>query len=135
MAELELKFVDATALRKGGYVLIDGAVCRIVENELSKPGKHGAMKVRVTGLDAFTGQKKQLLSPGGAEVEVPVIDKSDAQVVAIMGTTLQMMDVKTYETFELPMPEEFKSELTAGVEVEYQRAGNLVSITRIKSSK
>ena len=135
MAELELKFVDATALRKGGYVLIDGAVCRIVEIELSKPGKHGAMKVRVTGLDAFTGQKKQLLSPGGAEVEVPVIDKSDAQVVAIMGTTLQMMDVKTYETFELPMPEEFKSELTAGVEVEYQRAGNLVSITRIKSSK
>ncbi len=135
MAELELKFVDATALRKGGYVLIDGAVCRIVEIELSKPGKHGAMKVRVTGLDAFTGQKKQLLSPGGAEVEVPVIDKSDAQVVAIMGTTLQMMDVKTYETFELPMPEEFKSELTAGVEVEYQRAGNLISITRIKNSK
>lgn len=130
---MEIKFVAVNDLRKGGYVLIDELICKIVEIEKSKPGKHGSMKARITGVDIFTGQKRQLLKGVSVSVEVPVIDKSDAQVVAIIGANVQLMDLKTYETFEIPIPEEFKDQLQPGIEIVYQKAGNQVSIIQVRS--
>lgn len=129
---MEKKFVAVNELRAGGYVIIDELICKIVEIEKSKPGKHGSMKARITGVDIFTGQKRQLLKGVSVNVEVPIIEKSDAQVVAVIGANVQLMDLKTYETFEIPMPEEFKEQLQAGVEVVYQKAGNQVNIVQVK---
>ncbi len=36
----------ASALRKGGYILIRNHPCKIVEMSTSKPGKHGHAKVK-----------------------------------------------------------------------------------------
>ena len=37
----------ASALRKGGYILIRNHPCKIVEMSTSKPGKHGHAKVKI----------------------------------------------------------------------------------------
>lgn len=129
---MEKKFVGINELRNGGFILIDDNVCKIVEIEKSKPGKHGAAKARITAIDIFNGQKKQLLKSSDQEAEVPIVEKSDAQVVAIIGNNLQLMDLKTYETFEAPIPEEFKSELTAGREIQYQKFGDKINIVSVK---
>jgi translation initiation factor 5A len=54
-------------------------------------------------------------------VEVPIIEKKTGQVLSVMGDSVQLMDMQTYETFEVPMPqeEEIRTKLTPGVEVEY----------------
>merc|ERR1711976_557070 len=36
-----------------------GHPCKIVEFSSSKPGKHGAAKIRFTGIDVFTGGKHE----------------------------------------------------------------------------
>lgn len=68
-----------------------------------------------------TGTKKNVISPVDARIEVPIIEKKTAQVIALVGNNLQLMDMQSYETFETPIPEDeaIKSKLASGVEVEY----------------
>jgi translation initiation factor 5A len=94
------KPVEVGSLKIGQYVLIDGEPCRIVEFEKSKPGKHGSAKARIVAISAFTGQKKNLISPVDGKAEVPLIDKRTGQVLSISGNLLQVMDMENYQTFE-----------------------------------
>jgi translation initiation factor 5A len=115
------KPVEVGSLKIGQYVIIDGEPCRIVEFEKSKPGKHGSAKARIVGISAFTGQKKNLISPVDGKAEVPLIDKRTGQVLSISGNLLQVMDMENYQTFETHMPddEDLKKLMASGIEVEY----------------
>src|SRR3990172_3813068 len=84
--------------------MIDGEPCRVVEYDKSKPGKHGSAKARVVGIGVFDGVKRSLVSPVDSNVEVPIIEKRNSQVISVKGTTLQLMDLETFEVFELPLP-------------------------------
>jgi translation initiation factor 5A len=121
-------------LKIGHYVVIDGEACKIVEFEKSKPGKHGAAKARIVAISVTTGTKKNLISPVDARAEVPLIEKKTGQVLAFVGTNVQIMDMQSYETFETPMPEEedIKSKLAPGVEVEYWQMMGQNKIMRTK---
>ena len=99
---MSIRMGQVKDLKTGRYVLIDGVPCRVVEIQKSKPGKHGAAKARVTAIGIFDGSKKQLLKPVDANIEVPEVERKMAQVVADMGSTIQLMDMQTYETFEIP---------------------------------
>lgn len=125
-------FSSAKDLKEGKYVLIEDIPCRIVNIDSSKPGKHGAAKMRVTGIGVFDGQKKQLLIPSDADVEVPIIERMTAQVVSVNGNTAQLMDTTTYEVFELTIPEEIMKDAAAGKEAELMCAMEKRTITRIK---
>lgn len=130
----EKLFVDSKSLKSGKYMLIDGIPCRIVNIETSRPGKHGHAKMRITGIGIFDGQKKQWLGAGGHDVEVPVITRSSAQVVSVSGNSVQLMDTRTYEIFELPIPEDMVSEAEAGAEAELLEAMGRKAIQRIKKA-
>src|SRR5947199_834888 len=93
-------------LKVGQYVIIDGEPCRIVEFEKSKPGKHGSAKARIVGISAFTGQKKNLISPVDARTEVPLIDKRTGQIISVSGDVVQLMDMENYKTYVTTMHEE-----------------------------
>ncbi len=128
----EKLYVDSKSLKIGKYMLIDGIPCRIANIETSRPGKHGHAKMRITGIGIFDGQKKQWLGAGGHDVEAPVITRSSAQIVSVSGDSAQLMDVKSYELFELPIPEEMKADAEAGREVELLEAMGRKAIQRIK---
>ncbi|MCC7552297.1 translation initiation factor IF-5A [Candidatus Micrarchaeota archaeon] len=130
----EKLYVDSKSLKVGKYMLIEDIPCRIVNIETSRPGKHGHAKMRITGVGIFDGQKKQWLGAGGHDVEVPIITRSNAQVVSVSGNSAQLMDVKTYEIFELPIPEEMMSEAEAGAEAELLEAMGRKTIQRIKKA-
>ena len=105
-------------LKVGKYVVIDNIPCKVVELDVSKSGKHGAAKMRVTGLGIFNGEKKVLLIPADAEVVIPVIKKITGQIISVVGETAQIMNKETYEVFEVPVPEELKDKIQEGKEVE-----------------
>lgn len=129
------KPVDVGSLKIGHYVVIDDEPCRIVEYEKSKPGKHGSAKARIVGISIFTNNKKSIVSPVDARLDVPVVEKRSGQVLALMGTTVQLMDMETYKTLETPIPddEDIRSRLASGQEVEYWRILGRNMIVRIKS--
>ena len=125
-------FAEAKELKDGKYIIIDDIPCRVVNVESSKPGKHGAAKMRVTAIGVFDGQKKTWLGPSNAEVEVPIIERTTAQIVSVNGTVANLMDVTTFEQYELTIPEEFISAAEPGKEAEILLALGRKAIQRIK---
>ncbi|MEM1532668.1 MAG: translation initiation factor IF-5A [Desulfurococcaceae archaeon] len=116
-----INYASMSDLKPGSFVVIDGEPCRVVEATKAKTGKHGSAKVHLVAVGIFTGSKKTLVAPADQRIEVPIIDKRVAQVIADMGATVQLMDMETYETFEVEKPSdpELLSKITPGVEVEY----------------
>jgi translation initiation factor 5A len=106
-------------LKEGRYIVIDGAACIIKKMQKSAPGKHGHAKYRVDAEDLLTHNKKVIMMTGHAKVDVPIIDKNTAQVLSISGKMAQLMDMQSYETFDLEIPEELKDKAIAGATVLY----------------
>ena len=106
-------FGTAKDLKIGKFVLIDGEPCKVVGIQSSAPGKHGAAKMRITGVGVLDGAKRMLLKPSDADVEVPIIERKIGQVVSVSGDMAQLMDPKTYEMYELVIPEELKGQVEA----------------------
>jgi translation initiation factor 5A len=129
---LEKVFIVAKELKMGRYVLIDDVPCRVVSIESSKPGKHGAAKMRVTAIGIFEGQKKTLLTPGDADVVSPIIERKNVQIMSVSGKSAQVMDQQTYEIYNLEIPEEFLANAAAGKEAEIIEAMGRKKLERIK---
>ncbi len=133
MVDGEKKFTNAGSLKSGSYVLIDGFACQVRSVDKSKPGKHGSAKVRVVAFDVFSSQKRGLLKSTSMDVDVPIMLKGSAQVVAVMGDTVQIMDLGSYETFDVKKPADIQG-LASGIEIEYTRWGDQVKILRKKGN-
>ncbi len=131
MVDGEKKFSTAGSLKPGSFVLIEGTVCQVKSVDKSKPGKHGSAKVRIVAFDIFTDQKRNLLKSTSADVEVPIISRSQGQVTAVQGSQLQLMDLESYEMFSCPKPKDLAIE--QGGNVEYIKWGSLVKVTRKRS--
>ena len=114
----EKTYASMKDIKSGRFILIDNIPCRVVEIDTSAPGKHGAAKMRITAVGVFDGQKRTLLKPSSADAEVPIISKKKAQVVSISGTSAQLMDLETYDTYEVAIPEDMRDALKNGAEVE-----------------
>jgi translation initiation factor 5A len=74
---------QAVDVKVNDYLLIDGFPCRCVDRIWSKPGKHGSAKYTYVGLDIFTGQKHTHLISSHKNIEVPIVTKSEYQLVDI----------------------------------------------------
>jgi len=127
----EIMYIPVKDVKEGRFILIDNVPCKVVEIETSAPGKHGSAKVRITAIGIFDGQKRTLLKPSSADVEAPVIVKKRAQVVSITGNTVQLMDLESYETYELPIPQELMQNIKPGAEVEVIESMDQRAISRV----
>jgi len=117
-------------LKVNRYVLVDEEPCRILSIQTSKPGKHGEAKARLEVMGLFDGQRRSIVHPVTHKVRVPVIDKRKGQVLSVQGTQAQLMDLQTYDTFEIQIPEDMKAEVQPGGEVLYMEAMGRRQITR-----
>jgi translation initiation factor 5A len=122
---------EVRELKEGRYVLIDDEPCKIVSISTSKPGKHGEAKARIDAIGIFDGQKRSIVHPVKHKVQIPMIDKRKGQILALTGDEVQLMDLDTYENFQLPIPEEYKGQLNPGEEVMYLVAMGKRKITKV----
>jgi translation initiation factor 5A len=131
---MSTKPMEIGALKEGSFVVIDNIPCRVVSMDKSKTGKHGSAKVRIVAIGIFDGIKRNILAPADQRVDVPIVEKKSAQVIAIMPDTIQLMDLANYETFEIrkPKEEEIAAKLASGIEVEYWDILNERHIIRVK---
>ncbi len=135
---MSVNYATLGELKKGSYIVIDGEPCRIVEITKAKTGKHGSAKAHVVAIGVFSGQKKTLVAPVDSRVQVPVIEKRLAQVLADMGDSLQLMDMETYDTFEVEKPTDdpqLAAKLQPGVTVEYWLIMGRPKIIRVRSTQ
>ncbi|MEM2281958.1 MAG: translation initiation factor IF-5A [Candidatus Hadarchaeales archaeon] len=127
-----VELTEVGKMREGKFLIIDGEPCKIIAFTTSAPGKHGHAKAKIDAIGLFDGQKRSIVKPTSAKVEVPIVERGSAQVLAIVENTAQLMDLSTYESFELPIPLELRGEVKEGVEVEYIQALGRRKIERVK---
>jgi len=107
-------------LKEGGFVLIDGVPCRAEKVTISSSGKHGASKARVDALGLFDNRRKSIVKPADETVEVPILEKKRAQVLALLSESkAQIMDLNDFSVLELDIPEEKKDKIKQGEEIDY----------------
>ncbi len=107
------------SLQKGAYVVIDGVACKVTDTQTSRPGKHGHAKVRMQAVGLIDGKKREIVKPGHDNIEVPIVDKRTAQVLSISGSSANVMDAETFETFDMDIPDELKDEISEGANILY----------------
>ena len=115
---MPLKSISATEIKVGSYVIIDGVSCVVKNIDVSKTGKHGSSKVRVEAVGVINKQKKITVIPGHDKVEVPFIEKRKAQVLSI-GERANIMDLESFEIFDIDIDEEIEGQIKDGDNVEY----------------
>lgn len=102
----------------------------------SKPGKHGAAKATITAVGFFDNRKRSVIMPADRMVDVPVINKTIATVIADTGEGFSLMDSETFETYDIPKPtdSEILSQIGLNCEVEvWDLVGRRV-VTRVKTA-
>ncbi len=104
-------------LQEGSYVMIDDAACKIDSYSTAKPGKHGSAKARIDARGVFDGKKRSLSQPVDAKIWVPIIDRKQGQVVSVDGDDMQVMDLETYETITMRIPED--ADVSPDDDIEY----------------
>lgn len=115
----ETKQAHAVSLKKGSYVIFDGKACIVRSTQISRPGKHGHAKCRIEAVGMMDNRKIIKIMPGHDSVDVPIIQKKTAQVLSISGDVANVMDMESYETFDLKIPEDLKGQVVEGGQVLY----------------
>jgi len=110
------KQVEVRDLDEGSYVMIDDVACKINAYSTAKPGKHGSAKARVEAEGVFDGKKRNLSQPVDAKIRVPIINRKQGQVVSVEGDEAQVMDLETYDTFTIALPEDVDLEPDENIE-------------------
>lgn len=131
---------DANSIKKGSYMIVDDEPCVVLNLSHSKTGKHGHAKIRMEVVGLFDKKKRSPVMPSTAKVQVPIIDKRNAQVITSEGDEISVMDKESYETISIPKPadEELKTKLeeiiNAGktAEIEYWIVMNRFLVNRVK---
>ncbi len=126
-----LRLIHATGAKPGTTILVDGDACTVRSNDISKTGKHGASKCRIEAISVFTGKKKIVAVPGDTRFDVPNIDKRKAQVLTVSDATASVMDLESFETFDLVYAEDLKEQIAPGKQVEYWDIEGRKAIMRV----
>jgi translation initiation factor 5A len=108
---------EVRELDEGSYVMMEETPCKITAYSTAKPGKHGSAKARVDGKGVFDGKKRSLSQPVDAKIWVPIIQRKQGQVVSVTGDDAQVMDLETYDTFTMRVPD--GEDLNPDDEIEY----------------
>ena len=111
--------VEVRELKEGRYVIIDDEPCIIKSISHSKPGKHGSAKARVDAIGIFDNQKRSVVSPVTAKTYVPTVERRTGQVLSVSDNSVQLMDMGTYQTVDVPIIKDDKPKLEQGKEVTY----------------
>lgn len=132
---MSTKPVTVSSLKKGSYVVLDDAACVVTDVQVSRPGKHGHAKVRLTGVGIIDSKKREVVMPGHGSLLVPIIEKKSAQVLSVQGDMANVMDAETYETFDLKIPDELKGKVVGGCSVLYWTILNDKAMKQVKGAE
>jgi len=119
-------------LKPGNYILIDNVPCKAEKVTTSTSGKHGAAKTRVDAVGLLDGTRRSIVKPSDEEVEVPILVKRKAQVLAVEGNIAYLMDSQTFQELQLEIPEERKDEIKEGAEIEYYEIMDIKTLKPLK---
>jgi len=98
--------IRAGEVKKGSHVMAKGHPCKVISVSVSKTGKHGHAKAKITALDVFTGKKYVEICPTSHNMTSPVLHRSEWMLTDIVmpqgGMTLMGPGGDMREDLDLP---------------------------------
>jgi len=131
---MTVKPISIGEAKEGKYIIVDGVACVVKSVQRSKPGKHGHAKCRIEAIGLIDGQKRIFVKPAHDQIESPIVEKKTAQVLSIKGDIANVMDMESYETFDLKIPEELKDQVKENTQVLYWIIINDKMMKQVKTS-
>jgi translation initiation factor 5A len=86
------------------YMMIKGFPCKVLSISVSKTGKHGHAKCNFVATDIFTGKKYEDMIPSTHGTTVPLVKKTEWELIDIDGDELTLMDEAGNQKTDLNMP-------------------------------
>ncbi|MHA1557915.1 MAG: translation initiation factor IF-5A [Candidatus Heimdallarchaeota archaeon] len=131
---------DANSIKRGSYIVVDDEPCVVLDLSHSKTGKHGHAKIRMEVIGLFDKKKRSPVMPSTHKVQVPIIDKRNAQVISTEGDEISVMDKESFESLSIPKPSQdehiskLEEIISAGkiAEVEYWIVMNRFLVNRVR---
>ncbi len=109
--------MEASDASEGTYLMIDGEPCIVRSISMSSPGKHGSAKAKIKARGVFDDKDRHITKPGDTMMMSPDVDKKIGQVVSREENIAQVMDMDTYETEEMELPDDLNA--GEGDEIEF----------------
>ena len=142
---MSIRRTEIQKLKSGQYIMVEEEPCIIKSTERSKSGKHGHAKVRVVCVGMFDNNKRSITIPSGHMVDIPEIIKGNAQINFIEDTSINIMNLETYESFDVdwPQDDDLKNKLKeiqadpskiSATQVEYWQLAGRTLINRVFTS-
>lgn len=130
---MDIKVINGNELKKGDTILVDNQfISKVTDIKTSAPGKHGHSKSRVEAVGVIDNKKRVFIITSEDKVQIPIIDKRNAQVISVNADRAQLMDLETYEVFDADIPEDLEEKIKEGVQVVYS---DLMTTKMIKGLK
>jgi translation initiation factor 5A len=85
-------------------MMIKGKPCKILSISVSKTGKHGHAKCNFLATDIFTGKKLEDMIPSTHGTTVPIVIKTEWEIIDIEGEELTLMDEGGNQKTDLNLP-------------------------------
>lgn len=120
---METKQVRANTIKKGNYILMEEEPSVVIDNQLSKSGGRGSARCKIEAVGLISGRKRVELVSSTDNVIVPIIEKKTAQVLSVQGETVNVMDMESFETFDLKIAEDTEGTPVEGGQVIYWIVG------------
>jgi len=86
-------------------MMIKGKACKILSISVSKTGKHGHAKCNFLAVDIFTGKKLEDMIPSTHGTTVPIVVRTDWEIIDIEGDELTLMDEGGNQKTDLNLPD------------------------------
>ena len=84
--------------------MIKGKPCKVISVSVSKTGKHGHAKCNFLATDIFTGKKLEDMIPSTHGTTVPVVKRSEWEIIDIEDDELTLMDEAGNQKTDLNLP-------------------------------
>jgi translation initiation factor 5A len=85
-------------------MMIKGKPCKILTISVSKTGKHGHAKCNFLATDIFTGKKLEDMIPSSHGTTVPIVNRSEWEIIDIDGEELTLMDEGGNQKTDMNLP-------------------------------
>ena len=111
--------IECSQIKKGHHIIIHSRPTKVVDMSISKTGKHGHMKVNVTGIDILTKKKLDFMGPGHMTIMEFSPIRKEYNLALMEDNTLICTDKNGAETYvnidqESKIYEEIKTEFDNG---------------------
>ncbi|KAG7357299.1 translation initiation factor eIF-5A [Nitzschia inconspicua] len=120
--------MEAGQIKKGGYMMIKGKPCKVLSISVSKTGKHGHAKCNFVATDIFTGKKYEDMIPSTHGTTVPIVNRSDWEVIDIDGDELTLMDEAGNQKTDLNLPS-YPEDMAQQIRDAWSGGENTVTVT------